>query len=85
MVSDEKRKSCIAAGRHFSRQQAEAVADAYENIAIEDDQGSHFRLVVRHRIDGQMLWRGWDFEPQAGVELNKYIVSHGLSKELDRL
>ncbi|CAM4038039.1 DUF905 domain-containing protein [Rahnella bruchi] len=65
----------------FTRQQAEAVADAYENIAIEDDQGSHFRMVVRHRIDGQMLWRGWDFEPQAGAELNKYIVSHGVSKE----
>jgi len=77
----ENNKPVLLTSGTFTRQQAEAVADAYENIAIEDDQGSHFRLVVRHRIDGQMLWRGWDFEPQAGAGLNKYIVSHGVSKE----
>ncbi|MBU9854385.1 DUF905 family protein [Rahnella bonaserana] len=53
----------------FTRQQAEAVADAYENIAIEDDQGTYFRIVVR--IDRQMVWRAWDFEPEAGAGLNR--------------
>jgi hypothetical protein len=65
----------------FTRQQAEAVAAAYDNIAIEDDQRTHFRLVVRDRIDGQMVWRAWNFEPQASVWLNKYIVSHGVKKQ----
>lgn len=63
----------------FTHQQAEVVADAYENIAIEDDQGSHFRLVVR--IDGQMVWRAWDFEPEAGAGLNRYIIRCGVRKQ----
>lgn len=64
----------------FTREQAEAVAAAYDNVAIEDDQRAHFRLVVRPRIDGQMVWRAWSFEPQAGAGLNKYIVSRGVRK-----
>ncbi|WP_439292180.1 MULTISPECIES: DUF905 family protein [Rahnella] len=63
----------------FSRKQAEAVAVAYANIAIEDDQGTHFRLVVR--IDRQMVWRAWDFEPEAGAGLNRYIIRCGVRKQ----
>jgi hypothetical protein len=48
--------------RAFTRAQAEAIAAVYINIAIEDDQGSHFRLVIRD-TDDMLIWRDWNFAP----------------------
>ena len=63
----------------FTREQANAVAAAYSNIAIEDDQGTHFRLVVRR--DNEMIWRNCNFEPNAGYWLNRYITQYGVRKQ----
>ncbi|WP_148675757.1 DUF905 family protein, partial [Klebsiella grimontii] len=45
---------------------------------IEDDQGTHFRLVIR--CEGVMVWRAWNFEPEAGVMLNSYIARYGIRR-----
>lgn len=60
----------------FTREQAEAMAAVYRNIAIEDDQGNHFCLVIRDS-EGQLIWRAWNFEASAGEWLNRYLASHG--------
>ena len=57
----------------FSREQAMAVTTAYRNVLIEDDQGTHFRLVIRN-AEGQLRWRCWNFEPDAGKQLNSYLA-----------
>lgn len=61
----------------FTRQQADAVVATYQNITIEDDQGTHFRLVIRDRA-GQLILRAWNFEADAGEWLNRYLLSHGI-------
>ncbi|EMM0436646.1 hypothetical protein DEO48_22950 [Enterobacter sp. CGMCC 5087] len=63
----------------FTRRQAEVIVSAYQNVSIEDDQGTHFRLVIRDR-EGQLLWRAWNFEVSAGYWLNRYLLSHGIPK-----
>ncbi|MBM3074529.1 DUF905 domain-containing protein [Lelliottia sp. RWM.1] len=65
----------------FTRQQAEAIICLYHNVTIEDDQNTHFRLVVRDH-DGDMVWRAWNFEPDAGEGLNPYIRRYGIRRLL---
>ncbi|HBA6818789.1 TPA: DUF905 domain-containing protein [Escherichia coli] len=61
----------------FTRQQADAITSRYQNVAIEDDQCSHFRQVVRDSED-RMVWRAWSFETDAGEGLNRYIRQYGI-------
>ncbi|MDZ8510018.1 DUF905 family protein, partial [Escherichia coli] len=53
---------------------------AYRNVLIEDDQGTHFRLVIRN-AEGQLRWRYWNFEPDAGKQLNPHLASEGILRQ----
>ena len=60
----------------FLREQEVAVITAYRNVFTEDDQGTYSRLVIRN-AEGQLRWRCWNFEPDAGKQLNVWLVSEG--------
>ena len=62
----------------ITRKQADLYTCKYSNVFIEDDQGSHFRLVVRD-TDGNLIWREWDFEDCEN--LIKYVNLHGIPKQ----
>lgn len=64
----------------FSREQTVAVTTAYRNVLIEDDQGTHFRLVIRN-AEGQLRWRCWNFESNTGKQLNTRLASGGLLRQ----
>ncbi|WP_415999590.1 DUF905 family protein [Citrobacter portucalensis] len=64
----------------FTRAEAEATAVQYHNVNIEDDQGTHFRLVIR-AADGGLIWRDWNFAPEAGQGLNRFLASDGIPVE----
>ncbi|ELM8684639.1 DUF905 family protein, partial [Escherichia coli] len=43
-------------------------------------QGTHFRLVIRN-AEGQLRWRCWNFESDAGKQLNTRLASEGLLRQ----
>lgn len=78
---------CVAAlgNGTFTRDQAMNVTAAFSNVFIEDDQGTHFRLVVREP-SGCLIWRAFNFEAEAGRGLRTDINRSGVRKTLhDRL
>jgi hypothetical protein len=74
---------CVAAlgDGAFTRAQAETIRAAFSNVFIEDDQGTHFRLVVRETAGG-LVWRAFNFEAEAGYWLRSYITRYGVLKPL---
>ncbi|ORM71468.1 hypothetical protein HA48_15490 [Pantoea wallisii] len=81
--TDNTEMRCVAAlgDGAFTREQAENITAAFSNVFIEDDQDSHFRLVVREP-SGSLIWRTFSFEHDAGYWLRKYINSRGVRQSL---
>ncbi len=63
----------------FTREEAKVVAAQYTNVGIENDQGTHFQLVVRDE-DGMLKDRVWSFQEDAGAWINRTIASYGIKK-----
>jgi predicted Rdx family selenoprotein len=82
MCGSEAEMIQLPAGE-FTREQANAVAEQYSNVAIEDDQGTHFRLVIREE-GGCLIWRDWNFAQEGGFELNKFIEKYGVKKAVQQ-
>lgn len=74
---------CVAAlgDGTFTRELAQKIAATFSNVFIEDDQGTHFRLVVRETV-GNLVWRTFNFEADAGYWLRSYITRYGVQKSL---
>lgn len=72
-------ESTLLSDGPFTRSDAEVIVSLYTNITIEDDQGTHFRLVIRD-TDGCLIWRDWNFAAEAGVMLNRFIDSDGIPR-----
>lgn len=73
---DAKKQTVLLPSGTFTRDEALAVAAQYSNVQIEDDQHTHFRLVIRD-LDGCLIERVWNFEGDGGARLNRYFESHG--------
>ncbi|HFS3780933.1 DUF905 domain-containing protein [Escherichia coli] len=71
---------CLLSEGPFSREQAVAVTTAYRNVLIEDDHGTHFRLVI-HNAECQLRWCCRNSEPDAGKQLNPYLASEGILRQ----
>lgn len=63
----------------FTREEAKVVAAQYTNVGIENDQGTHFQLVVRDE-DGMLKDRVWNFQEDAGAWINRTIAGYGIKK-----
>lgn len=72
-------ESALLSDGPFTRSDAEVIVSLYTNIIIEDDQGTHFRLVIRD-TDGSLIWRDWNFAAEAGAMLNRFIDSNGIPR-----
>ncbi|WP_105462324.1 DUF905 family protein [Escherichia coli] len=71
---------CLISEGPFSQEQAVAITTAYRNVFIENDQGTHFRLVI-HNAECQLPWCCRNSEPDAGKQLNAGLASEGLLRQ----
>ena len=60
----------------FTRRQAEAMAARYLNVTVEETRAPFSS--GHPRLRGMLIWRDWNFAPQAGEMLNRYLISDGI-------